>query len=104
MKDRVQSRRVLIGGRSLSPVAVTVIVATTALLVPVLAAPQGRASAGNDWTTPMTPWGDPNLQGVWTTTVSSRSSARISMRLESGGWSCALNETCRHSGRERSKY
>ena len=30
MKDRVQSRRVSIGGRSLSPVAVTVIVATAA--------------------------------------------------------------------------
>ena len=53
--------------RSLSPVGVAVIVATVALLVPVHAAAQGGAGSRDDWMTPRTPWGDPDLQGVWTT-------------------------------------
>ena len=40
--------------------------------------------------------------GWWNTMVSFRSSVRISTRPESGGWSCALNETCRRCGREHS--
>ena len=53
--------------RCLAPAGVVVIVAAVALLVPVHAAAQNGSGSGNGWTAPRTPWGDPDLQGVWTT-------------------------------------
>ena len=53
--------------RSLAPVPAAAMVATVALLIPVHGAAQGGSGSGDDWTTPRTPWGDPDLQGVWTT-------------------------------------
>ena len=50
-------------GRYLT-VVLTLVVAV-ALLPGALA---GQSS--NDWTPPQTPWGDPDLQGVWNNTVS----------------------------------
>jgi hypothetical protein len=46
---------------------VAVIVATFALVIPVRAVTQDGSNWRNDWTTHRTPWGDPDLQGVWTT-------------------------------------
>ena len=40
--------------------------ATIVLAAAAGAAAQGAAAA-DAWTTPLTPWGDPDLQGVWTT-------------------------------------
>ena len=53
--------------RYLTPLGVAVIVATIALLIPVHAAAQGGSGSRDDWTASRTPWGDPDLQGVWTT-------------------------------------
>ena len=36
-----------------------------AALMPVSAAGQGRSAASDVWTAPATPWGDPDLQGIW---------------------------------------
>ena len=36
-----------------------------AALVPVSAAGQDRSAASDDWTAPVTSWGDPDLQGIW---------------------------------------
>ena len=44
--------------------------AALALAALVLLAPAGAAGQGNGgdgWTVPQTPWGDPDLQGIWTT-------------------------------------
>ena len=35
------------------------------VLVPIGAAGQGRTSASDDWTAPVTPWSAPDLQGIW---------------------------------------
>ena len=35
------------------------------VLTPVGAAGQGRTSVSDDWTAPVMPWGDPDLQGIW---------------------------------------
>ena len=53
--------------RYLTPLGVAVIVATIALLIPVHAAAQGGSGSRDDRTASRTPWGDPDLQGVWTT-------------------------------------
>ena len=44
--------------------AVCILVAV-AVLAPVAGAGQGRPSAPDDWTAPVTPWGDPDVQGIW---------------------------------------
>ncbi|MYN63466.1 MAG: hypothetical protein F4X11_00300 [Acidobacteria bacterium] len=44
--------------------AVCILVAV-AVLVPVAGAGQSRSSASDDWTAPLMPWGDPDLQGIW---------------------------------------
>ena len=36
-------------------------------LSPVLVASQARSSGAKTWTPPMTPWGEPDFQGIWTT-------------------------------------
>ena len=46
--------------RDRSRVSVLVTVVTLGL------APLAWAQSGNGWTTPMTPWGEPDLMGVWT--------------------------------------
>ena len=53
--------------RYLTPVGVAIIVAMVALLMPIHAVAQGGSGSRDDWATPQTPWGDPDLQGVWTT-------------------------------------
>ena len=35
-------------------------------VVTIGVAPLGWAQSGNGWTAPMTPWGEPDLMGVWT--------------------------------------
>ena len=45
--------------------SVAAIAAVLVLLSPAGAAVQGAAD--DTWTTPRTPWGDPDLQGIWTT-------------------------------------
>ena len=35
------------------------------LLVPVAAMGQGRTTAADESAVPRTPWGDPDLQGIW---------------------------------------
>ena len=49
--------------------AVLILVAAVALLPGVIAG-QSQSSTTNDWTPPRTPWGDPDLQGIWNNTVS----------------------------------
>ena len=49
--------------------AVLILVAAVALL-PGAIAGQSQSSTTNDWTPPRTPWGDPDLQGIWNNTVS----------------------------------
>ena len=50
------------------PVALCVaVLAALALLAPAGAAQQGGSASDGAWTTPQTPWGHPDLQGVWTT-------------------------------------
>lgn len=39
--------------------------AAIAALMPVSAAGQDRSAASDAWTGPATPWGDPDLQGIW---------------------------------------
>jgi hypothetical protein len=39
-----------------------------------------QQSATGSWTQPKTPWGDPDLQGVWRYEASCRSSGRGSFR------------------------
>ena len=41
-----------------------------ALLVPVPAVGQGQEAAANPYAPPRTPWGDPDLQGIWSNTTS----------------------------------
>ena len=53
--------------RHLTPLGVAVILATIALLIPAHAAAQAGSGSRDDSTTLRTPWGDPDLQGVWTT-------------------------------------
>ena len=53
--------------RHLTQLGAAVILATIALLIPAHAAAQAESGSRDDWTTPRTPWGDPDLQGVWTT-------------------------------------
>ena len=53
--------------RHLAPLGVAVILATIALLIPAPAAAQAESGSRDGWTTPRTPWGAPDLQGVWTT-------------------------------------
>ena len=54
--------------RHLTPVGVVAAIAVViALSVPALTAAQGASGARDDWTTPRTSWGDPDLEGVWTT-------------------------------------
>ena len=48
-------------------VNVVALVAALAALTPVNVAAQGAAGSRDDFTTPHTSWGDPDLQGVWTT-------------------------------------
>ena len=57
--------------RSRYLVKAVVMLTAVALTVPVIAAAQTTsASASNDkaarsWTVPRTPWGDPDIQGLW---------------------------------------
>ena len=44
------------------------VLAIPLLLAPATAAAQQEAAAGS-WTPPLTPWGDPDLQGAWTNTT-----------------------------------
>jgi hypothetical protein len=56
--------------RPLGGLEVNVHAATTTLFFAVLAAAAGVAPltmSAADWKTPRTPWGDPDLQGVWST-------------------------------------
>ena len=38
-------------------------------LVPVGVMGQTQTTAADNWSPPRTPWGDPNLQGIWTNTT-----------------------------------
>ena len=49
--------------------AVLALVAAVSLL-PGGIVGQGQTATTNDWTPPRTPWGDPDLQGIWNNTVS----------------------------------
>ena len=49
--------------------AALTLVAVAALLPGVIAG-QTQTGTTNDWTPPRTPWGDPDLQGIWNNTVS----------------------------------
>ena len=49
--------------------AVLSLVVAVALLPGVLAG-QSQTDTTNNWTPPLTPWGDPDLQGIWNNTVS----------------------------------
>ena len=40
-------------------------VAMAVCLIPAPASGQDQAGVNDGWTTPLTPWGDPDLQGVW---------------------------------------
>ena len=53
--------------RHLSPLGVAVILAAITLLIPAHVAAQPGSGSRDNNTTPRTPWGDPDLQGVWTT-------------------------------------
>ena len=53
--------------RYLAPLGVIAIVTALSLLAPVHAAGQGASGSRDNWTTPRTSWGDPDLEGVWTT-------------------------------------
>ena len=53
--------------RYLTPVGIGFILVMLALLTPVYAVAQGGSGSRDDGTAPRTPWGDPDLQGVWTT-------------------------------------
>ena len=53
--------------RHLTRLGAAGILATIALLIPVHAAAQAESGSRDGWTTPKTSWGDPDLQGVWTT-------------------------------------
>ena len=53
--------------RCLAPLGLIAVVATISLLAPVHAAGQGASGSRDNWTTPRTSWGDPDLEGVWTT-------------------------------------
>ena len=44
--------------------AVCTLMAVVAL-APVAGAGQSRSAASDGWTAPVTPWGDPDLQGIW---------------------------------------
>ena len=43
------------------------VLAAVALLAPAVVAQQGGSASDDAWSTPKTPWGHPDLQGVWTT-------------------------------------
>jgi hypothetical protein len=51
------------------PLALALVALTVAPLAGQAPAPGSKAAAtnGKSWTTPKTPWGDPDLQGTWTT-------------------------------------
>ena len=53
--------------RHLTQLGVAVILAVITLLIPAHVAAQTGSGSRDDRTTPRTPWGDPDLQGVWTT-------------------------------------
>ena len=40
-------------------------VVAVVVLAPVAGAGQTRSAASDGWTVPVTPWGDPDLQGIW---------------------------------------
>ena len=56
--------------RGLAAAAVVAAVVAAAIVLPPAPAAAGQDGApdgGARWTTPRTPWGDPDLQGIWTT-------------------------------------
>ena len=58
--------RCQMNGRYLAAVLTAV---AMVFLVPVGVMGQTQTTAADNWSPPRTPWGDPNLQGIWTNTT-----------------------------------
>ena len=53
------------GPRLLASTGVLAAVLVLGLLAPVALAGQAQTATADSWTPPRTPWGDPDLQGIW---------------------------------------